>query len=296
MIKVGYLISYDYDLVFNSLDCIYKHVDKIFFAIDENLLSWTGTKYTIPESFFEKLKVYDVDNKIEIYRDRFYIDSLSPIECETRERNLLLQKMGRGWKIQLDADEYIPQFDKVVRFLKKNIFLTYFPQLTPIAFRGKLITLFKKVEGGYVYIENNESFSFITNFPKYEFVRANNSIRNHDLGVYVIHQSWARSKEEIEFKVKNWGHRDDFNTDGYLRFWETISKENYTSIKNFHPIAPHVWNRLHFKLGNSIPDLIELFSNQRKQQLNEISMGFFIRGLVRKLRTIILKPHKILAK
>ena len=73
----------------------------------------------MPQSFFDEIKSFDSKNKIEFYFDNFYISELLPIECETRERNMLLKKMGKGWLIQLDVDEYVYDFSKVAKYLKK---------------------------------------------------------------------------------------------------------------------------------------------------------------------------------
>ena len=55
----------------------------------------SGNNIEIPQSFFEEVKLFDSKNKIHFYEDSFYMKDLTPIECETRERNLLLKKMGK---------------------------------------------------------------------------------------------------------------------------------------------------------------------------------------------------------
>ena len=92
MIKVGYLVSYDYNMLLTSIKQLYDYVDGIFIAIDRDRKTWSGNNFELPQSFFDEIKLFDSKNKIEFYFDNFYISELLPIECETRERNMLLKK------------------------------------------------------------------------------------------------------------------------------------------------------------------------------------------------------------
>ena len=283
MIKVGFLVSYDYSLFLISVKQLYNDVDKIFVAIDKERKTWSGNKFVIPNSFFDEVKQFDTQNKIEFYFDAFYVEDLSPIECDTRERNMLLKRMGNGWLIQLDIDEYVYDFKKITNYLRRNWYLTVFPKLTPIVFRARWITLFKKLSDGYLYVENNESFPFITNMQHYEVCRSNGSIRNHNLNFKVIHQSWARSEDEIYFKINNWGHCDDFDTQRYFEFWKSLNSTNYKECKNIHPLSPEVWNELHFLQSSSIDEFIEKYKLNNKQVLIPIDNKKIIKAAIKKL-------------
>lgn len=272
-IKVGYLVSYDCDMFFMSVRHLYDYVDKIFLAIDKNRKTWSGNDFEIPDSFFEEVKFFDVKNKIEFYFDEFYIPELSPMECDTRERNMLLKVMGKGWLMQVDVDEYIYDFEKTARFLKRHWYLNIFPKLTPVVFKGVLVTLFKELSDGYLYIDNNERFSFITNCSGFDVCRTNYNASNHLTNIKVIHQSWARSEEQMFQKIKNWGHRDDFDTQKYFEFWGNLNSTNYSGYKNIHPLIPSQWGELHFLKSSSIDDFIRLYSEKNKQVL--INVSFF---------------------
>lgn len=291
-IKVGYVVSYDYDLLLLSIKQLYINVDKIYLAIDKERKTWSGNLFEIKDSFFAKINKLDVNNKIEYYYDSFYVASLSPSECETRERNMLLKKMGRGWLIQLDTDEYIYDFDKLSSYLNKYWYLTVFPKYTPIVFRGKLITLFKKIPEGYLYIDNDEKFSFITNIPNYEACRANKSIRNYFINCTVIHNSWGRSEDELLIKIKNWGHRDDFDTQKFFEFWEKLNYLNYSSYKNFHPIVPEVWNQLFFTKSKSVKDFISIYAQNNEQKLIGIKVTIVFKALFNKLNFFRKRKNK----
>lgn len=283
MIKVGYLVSYDYKMLLTSIKQLYDYVDGIFIAIDRDRRTWSGNNFEIPQSFFDEIKAFDRNNKIEFYFDNFYISELLPIECETRERNMLLKKMGKGWLIQLDVDEYVYDFSKVAKYLKKYWYLTLFPKLTPIVFRGKLITLYRQLIDGYLYIENNERFSFITNQSNYTYTRNNHTVKNHYANINVIHQSWARTEDEIQMKILNWGHRDDFDTQQYFEFWKNLTSKNYMNYKNVHPIVPEVWNELHFLPSDSIDEFISKYAFNNFQEFIFLDKKKMIKALFNKI-------------
>lgn len=283
MIKVGYLVSYDYKMLLTSIKQLYNDVDRIFIAIDKDRKTWSGNNFELPQSFFEAIKAFDSKNKIEFYFDSFYVPELLPMECETRERNMLLKKMGKGWLMQLDVDEYIYDFSKVAKYLKKYWYLTVFPKYTPIVFKGKWVTLYRQLTDGYLYIENNEPFPFITNQSSYTYTRNNNKVRNHYSNINVIHQSWARTEDEIQMKIKNWGHRDDFDTQQYFEFWRNLSSKNYMNYKNVHPLVPEVWNELHFLPSSSIDEFISKYASKNVQEFIGIDKKKMFKALIKKV-------------
>lgn len=287
-IKVGYLVSYDYEMFLTSVKQLYSYVDKIYVAIDRNRKTWSGNHFEIPEIFFDEVTLFDVENKIEFYYEDFYVPEFSPMACETRERNMLLKVMGKGWKMQLDVDEYVYDFEKTAKFLKQHWYFNIFPKLTPIVFKGVWITLFKELSDGYLYIENKERFSFITNCFNFEVARTNNSVSNHLTDIKVIHQSWARSEEQILLKIQNWGHRDDFDTQKYFEFWKNLNSINFGSYINIHPMRPEQWNELHFLQSLSIDDFIRLYAEKNEQMLIKVSFlkigKAFFRRLLKRIK------------
>lgn len=283
MIKVSYLVSYDYFMLLTSIRQLYNYVDKIVVAIDIDRKTWSGNTFEIPESFFVDVRKFDVKNKIDFYFDVFYLPELTPIENESRERNMALSKLGKGWKIQLDVDEYVYQFETVATYLKKYWFLLLCPRLTPICLNGKLVTLYRELPEGYLYIENNEQFPFITNQSTNTQTRNNNRIRNFQTNINVIHQSWARTENEILFKIENWGHRDDFDTLKYFDFWKGLTVINYKNFKNIHPIIPEVWNELYFLDCRTIDEFIAKFSNKKMQVLTPMPIKKIVKSAIKKI-------------
>lgn len=254
-IKVGFLISYDWELLRYSLPLIYQWSDKIFLAIDVNRRTWKGNHFSIPDSFFVWLRGFDKSNKISIYEDDFFVPNLTPMECETRERNMLAAFMGEeGWHVQLDTDEYFLNFDVFTENLKSWV------GKDKVQINCIWINLYKKVVGGFLVIspvdKGYERFPCATNNPKYVVAR-NTKSEIVPMNGIVLHQSWAREEQEILAKLKNWGHADDFDSASYFALWQALDDKNYKYLKNLHPIWPELWPELTYQEGGDVSELIE---------------------------------------
>eukprot|EP01132_Coremiostelium_polycephalum_P015391 gene15391-18594_t len=255
IIKVGYLISYDYEFLKISLPRVYRFVNEIYLAVDADRKTWAGEKVTIADEFWTWIKEFDVERKITIYEDYFYVPELGPMECETRERNLLVKQMGKAdWYVQIDSDEYFVDFESFAHRLEK------YKPTGPTTISCKVATLFKEIPSGYLLIDESVTIlQFATNNPFYDMARVNASenklVQWNDL---VLHQSWARSAPEILFKLNNWGHKNDFNTLSFYKLWDAIDENNYDCLRNFHPLEPKVWPNLILFPGN-ITDVLDSF-------------------------------------
>jgi len=246
-IKVGFLISYDYEFIKMSLPQVYPYATEIYCAVDSDGKTWSGTNFKISDEFWEWLNEYDTEKKIVVYRDHFFVEGLSPMDCDTRERNMLAKAMGPSdWYIQIDSDEYFEDFGLFVQKLKS------FNASVPTTINCRVITLFKHLPSGYLVIDKSfETLSFATNNPVYNVAR-NNTIGNQivDWPDVVLHQSWAREPEEIKLKLKNWSHKDDFNTDSFFNLWSVIDEYNYSCLQNFHPLNSTTWPKLALMAGD----------------------------------------------
>jgi hypothetical protein len=268
MIKVGYLVSYDYELIFTSLHSIYKFVDAIVLCYDKDFVTWSGNSTTISETFFDDIRKLDTDNKIKFYADTFYLENHQPMDLETRQRKMLAEFMGKGgWHLQIDADEYAYDFELFISFLKNNDYLTIEPDKNPVNVLMKLIVLFKKDNNGYYVVKPFKETCFVaTNYPNYLAGRRSenfNIITEHLL----IHESWARNEEEVYTKLNNWGHKNDFDTSVFFKKWKSLNKDNYAEYINFHPIYKENWASLEFVEAKSSEEFLEkcktLFPQQK---------------------------------
>jgi hypothetical protein len=265
-IKVGFLVSYDYDFLKISLPCVYAYATEIYFAVDADGKTWSGTDYAIPDDFWNWVRDFDTEQKITIYKDHFFVEGLTPMQCDTRERNMLGKAMGTAdWYIQIDSDEYFCDFEAFASKL-----LTFNP-VVPTTVNCRVVTLFKKVDVGYLLIDDSfETLSFATNNPVYDLAR-NNESGNEILnwGDIVLHQSWARDPAEIKFKLSNWSHKNDFNTNSFFNLWAAIDEFNYPCLHNFHPLDPVTWPKLKLIPG----DLLQLLNNNSIGELRGESLG-----------------------
>jgi hypothetical protein len=270
-INVGFLMSYDYIYLKDSLHLVYDQSDKIVLALDENLTTWSGNKFTIEENFFLWLKDFDTKGKIEIYRDNFYDPNLTSIQNDTLERIKLSDYFGKGnWYIQLDSDELFINFKGYVAVLKKNAKFLINPEKNQVQIFLFIINLFKKVEGGYLYVSKPfEPFAASTNFANYKKCRLTHS-RKIYFPFFIVHNTWARANEEIYFKLNNWGHNKDFDVEKYYVFWKNFTKENYQNFKNVHPLEGKKWKELDFCPGENLRDVVDFFETSDKLQISSV--------------------------
>jgi hypothetical protein len=268
MIKVGFCVSYDWKLLKNSVPRIYSSADKICLSIDKNRRSWTGVLYDFDEDDFQRwVTSIDVHKKIDVYEDDFHNPQLTAMENDSRQRNLMAKRMGKGgWHVQVDSDEYFLNFEKFVSHLKK-INRNPTGKEKPVNVCVALIPLIKKLKNGFLYVNfrthDIEIAPFATNRPEYERARRNGHF-NILMPVFAIHETWARSDEELWFKMNNWGHSGDElkSTElkrSYFKLWQSLDAHNYRYITNFHPALPQVWPALAFFEASSIDEFLNKF-------------------------------------
>lgn len=288
-IHVGFLLSYDYEKLKIALPLVYEDADRIFVAQDENLNTWNGVKFHVDNSFFQWLKEIDIHNKIEIYKDNFYIPELNAIKNDTRERHMLSQKMGIGnWLIQIDSDEYIPNFKGFVEHLRKYDSYLDNPKENPVQISGFHVDIYKYLDDGLLYVRNTCKVLLATNYPNYKLAR-----QTYEKVIYVntlvFHESLARTEEDLQFKLKNWGHNHELNTE-FLNKWKSANKENYKTIKDVFYLNPKQWKGLGYL---PTKDFFEVNKNIKKIDIQQITPTFiFFKNLGQWFKHTFTKPKK----
>ena len=287
LIKLGMLISYDYRYARHSLPLVYEHADRITLAIDQDCRTWAGNSFVIEDSFWDWLKALDTQKKIEVYRDDFHRPELDTIGNDTRERNLLAQHMGAGgWHVQVDSDEYFPDFNEFARFLRRHSGWTA-PEHPPIDIGAFWIPLFKQTDGGFLYVENAyESFPLATNRPEYGSARKSDHLIRY-VRHCVFHQTWARPDEEVLAKIHNWGHSGGFDGQRYFDFWKSIDRRNYRRIRNLHPCYPEIWRSLGWTPGLDIPEFV---ANYRRDHPLSVPHWLYLRRRLGQTKRSIFGP------
>ncbi|TYB80250.1 hypothetical protein ES676_00860 [Bizionia saleffrena] len=264
-IIVGFLMSYDYDKLKQSIPAVYNEADKIYLAIDHEYRTWKGTTFSVVPEFYEWLEDMDVDNKIEIYRDDFYRPELSTIQNDTRERHLLSLKMGEGnWFIQVDADEVFIDFKQFVDTLKsKNHFLEN-PKANPIQIAGFLINIYKYLDDGLLFVDAPTKVMLATNYPNYKRAR-NTKERIIYTNNVLLHECLSRTEAELTFKLENWGHSHQVNKEFFPK-WKKANKDNYKTLKNLFYLDPHIWKSLDYFPTQNVTEIKYLIESNPKLQ------------------------------
>lgn len=259
-IKVGFCVAYDWRLLAYSLPLIYEEANAICLSVDEDHVSWAGNEFDWDEHDFRNfIEEIDVGSKIIVYKDNFHLKDLTPAENEVRQRSMMAERLGAGgWHIQLDCDEYFLEFEAFVDFLIAQPRRAYSFNVS-----CQLITIFKQVNDGYLYVQpdNADQFEFLqiaSRTPCYKHGRRNDYF-NIISDSIIVHQSWARGKEEILQKLSNWGHVYDFNVQEYFQFWKDVKHDNFREFRNLHPIQPACWPSLKYIRAESVNDLILSF-------------------------------------
>ena len=206
--------------------------------------------------------------------------------------------MGEGgWHIQIDSDEYFNDFKSFTDFLKERNNLLQNPEANPVEIHVQWITLFKKVEGGFLYVKDSlDTIEVATNVPKYKYMRATRHSKKIITKYILLHQSWARDDDEIYTKITNWSHRDDSDNLAFFEFWKKINLTNYKEFTNLHENDPTKWNSLGFIAEDEIYSLkltisaFDLFKLKLKKKLIQfireklpVSLQNNIRDLFKKL-------------
>ena len=268
-IHVGFLLSYDYDKLKLSIPPVYVSADRIFIAIDENLTTWSGNKFEIEPQFFDWLEKFDVDKKIEIYRNNFYIPGLTGIQMDTRERHLLSVKMGIGnWLVQVDSDEYFLDFAKYVKELRKHDSYLDNPQDHPVQISGYHIDIYKYLDDGLLYVKNTSKVLLATNYPNYKLARQTRE-RIIYVDAFTLHESLSRSLDDLEYKLKNWSHREDVNPT-FLEKWKSANKDNYNEIKDVFYLDPTQWTELGFVPATNTVDIRSYFESKNEMKFSKM--------------------------
>lgn len=287
-IHVGFLLSYDYEKLKLSIPPVYNSADKIFIAEDSNKITWSGNHFDVDETFYQWIKEFDVDNKIEFYRDNFYIPELTAIENDTRERHLLSLKMGIGnWLIQVDSDEYFINFESFVSNLKKYNHYLDDPENNKVQFACFWLIIYKYTQEGILYVDKPMKSIFATNYPNYKCARRTNE-RTIYFDNLVLHESIARTEEQLRYKLKNWGHNNEVDK-GFLKKWKMIDETNYNQHEDFYYINPKRWKKLDYIKTRKIKEIKKIMDAESKfkisrQYLIMKNFGQWFKYEVNKLR------------
>ncbi|MBC7605485.1 MAG: hypothetical protein H7199_00800 [Burkholderiales bacterium] len=266
-IQVGFLLSYDYQKMRNSIPPVYAGADQIFIAIDKDLRTWSGQKFDIEPSFFEWLIAIDVEKKITIYRDDFYVPTITALENDSRERFLLSQQMGIGnWLVQIDADEIFIDFKKFVQTLRKHDHFLNTPEKNPIQIAGYLINIYKYLDEGLLYVEEPTKVMLATNYPNYKVARKTKERIIYTDNI-LLHECLSRTEAELQFKFINWGHNAEINP-SFFEKWRKATQDNYKELRDVFYLNPSVWKKLGYLPTKDLEKIKQYIPLDQKLQVS----------------------------
>ncbi|WP_136808595.1 hypothetical protein [Desulfosediminicola flagellatus] len=282
LIQVGFLVSYDYQFLYNAIPNIYSGADTIFLALDMNRKTWKGETFSIESGFFDWIQKIDTEKKIVLYEDNFYMPRMSTMECEVRERKMLADQMGIGnWLLQIDADEYFVNFDRFKDYLQSHNHLFNNPHKTPVNVSPFSINLYKKVKEGYLVVAKPTKQWIATNMPEYVIGRkTRNPVLFHDS--LMVHECLSRTREDLELKLDNWGHNADINKVNFLHKWDAVNENNYKTMQDFFYLDANRWKKLIYVKANSITELTTNIQNHK--QLYPARIPLYIRNLKTRIK------------
>ena len=78
----------------------------------------------------------------------------------------------------------------------------------------------------------------------------------------------------IEEKIKNWGHKNDFDVQEFYKKWTDLDKNNFENQVDFHPLPGSFWGKLDFIEANNIQDFIENFKQKHPQKKLFLDLSF----------------------
>jgi len=241
-ISVITLLAYDYEYMLLSLPRYIDLVDEVIIGLDSERKTWAGNSFDIPDIFFQRLKQLDKNNKIRIVEDKFYVPGLKTMELETRERNILSTKTThQSWILSIDADEILLNAQDTLDFLRHF-------ENDSLCLYGLWIVLYKSVGDTMFLIENNtDRLEFVPMATKNRegFIEGRKTEERVSLfPALSLHYAWARERSQLQRKLGNWGHKEDFDTEQILCKWDDLNEHNFHQYNNFHPVDPPVWSKL----------------------------------------------------
>jgi hypothetical protein len=244
------LISYDAEYLPASISSYYEYIDEIVLGLDKDRITWSGNKFTFDESkLWEQLQKIDIEDKIKLIEGNFH-ESKVPLENDNNERNFLREQCANDWIFSIDADEVLVN--------AKDFFYKFCPLIAPYRHKVDLAFTwflpFKEFENDYLVIANpdyrwfkGDTQGFVTTKDKqFTYCRWSNNKRVIPSPLAVVHWSFCRTDENLEKKLKNFGHSDKTGSDPFFNNWRIANLDNYESLTNFKTsgFGNNQWPRL----------------------------------------------------
>ncbi len=269
-----FLVSYDAELLKTSLPLVYPHVDRLVLAVDRDRRTWSGNRFSLPDDLMDWLQAADVQRKVSVYEDSFFVPGRAPLDLDSRQRQMAAEYAGveNTWQIQIDADEYVLNCGDLMRALREEERRGAVED--DVMYMGNWISLFKQDEIGFFFVDNDgdyEKTAIAASRPRFRAARTTGSMTRRPLDVFLVHQTFARGEADLRHKMLNWSHAGDFNAESYLALWKAVDRDNYRMLANFHPRYPVAWRRLNYLEAGTAEEFVESYRSILAERLERES-------------------------
>jgi hypothetical protein len=265
-------MSYDYELLKKSIPPVYALSDNIFLAMNHQQRTWSGNHFEVDPSFYDWLEAFDVDKKIHIYKDNFYVPEINGIKNDTRERYMLALEMGIGnWLVQVDSDEIFIDFEKFVKRLRKYDSYLDNPKNTRYSsrFPHQRLQIPRRRFALHRQTHQTHARHELTNYK----VAKNTRERIIYAEDYILHEGLARTEEELLLKLNNWSHKHEMNPN-FLDKWRKANKDNYHEIKDVFYLEPEIWKDLAYLPSKDLTELKKLVADAPNLKIPPMKLFF----------------------
>jgi hypothetical protein len=282
MIRLNaYVLAADPTWLEVSVNAYYDRVSRIVVSFDERGRGWTGASIPVEECL-ARLRSIDRKRKMSFEGGCYSGVAADPMYNDTLQRNAALASAscGADWVLQLDTDEWMPNFDRFhagivradamglcglewpMRVLYRRVNNRvlevcslrgndHFEYIAPVAVRsGTRLVHSRRAEAPFlraVATGDSESIQ-LQHAPASLEVRAE-LLEAEDA---IVHNSWARTPLELRRKLASWSHSSLRAWLYYATRW-LPSKWTWRWMCNLHPFFGGVWPALRF-CKISLPD------------------------------------------
>jgi hypothetical protein len=232
------LVAYDYQYLRPVIRSYYPIAQEIILGLDKDRISYTKKPFVFDEGEFRRMvQEMDPEGKIRVIEGDFHSQP-DPMANETHERNELSLACRKGnWIIQIDADEILLNAQEFKDWIDAG--------------RGAGMVLvhwelvFKKIGDELLVVDKPEHLHPAGTRLVNGYIGARHTGQNKTISpLRLLHFAYGRTAEELKVKLDNWSHSKDFDTGKYFEFWKGVTLDNYSQVRDFHPMGGSAWPRL----------------------------------------------------
>ena len=231
-------VAYDYKYLPPVIKSLYSIADEIILGLDQDRISWSRNPYEFDTAKFQSMtRELDPEGKIRVVEGDFHSRTY-PMDNDTYERNYLSLKCKKGnWIIQIDSDEILLNPEEFKDWIDSG--------KGSGVILANWILVYKKIGDELLVVDREKHYHAVGTRLQGGYIGARYTGQNQKVSpLRLLHFSYGRTPEEMWVKLKNWGHSQDFDTDKYFEFWKNVGLDNYSELKNIHPMEGSAWPSL----------------------------------------------------